>query len=294
MKITEKIVMGTAQFGMDYGITNKGGKPTRKEVFGILELAWGNGIRRFETAPGYGSEVLLGEFIKANSLWNEIIVLTKIPALENTSDFGTSIRRSLESSLEKLGCHIEVLFFHDPKDSILLMNEIQFFENLLQEYKVNTLGVSVYKSEEVENLFGCHFELAFQFPFNVLDRRFEQTNMMKGKRYARSVFLQGLLASANGLRPDAPEELLKLQKAYHSKLVEHSVSPIELALSYAANSNCVDYFLVGVESKQQLMHIMIRESVIYKDSTFLEPLLSNISEKWLDPREWDEKKTKIS
>ena len=77
--ITEKMVLGTAQFGMDYGITNLSGKPTKKEVFNILSLAWKRGIRRFDTAPSYGSENLLGEFIAANGLQNEIKILTKIP-----------------------------------------------------------------------------------------------------------------------------------------------------------------------------------------------------------------------
>ena len=281
------MVLGTAQFGMDYGIANLSGKPSKMEGFKILDLAWEKGVRSFDTAPGYGSEALLGEFISANGLREEAKVLTKIHPLEGESDYKKSIMTTLESSLNNLGCPVDVLFFHNPADSGLLLKDPQFFEKLQRDNQVSNLGVSVYETQEVEHLSGCPFELAFQFPFNVLDRRFEQTSMPKGKRYARSVFLQGLLASAKGLRPDAPEELLKLQEAYHSKLVEHSVSPVELALSYAANSDCVDYFLVGVESKQQLMDIMNRESDISQDSTFLQPLLSNISEKWLDPREWN-------
>ena len=50
------MVLGTAQFGMDYGIANLMGKPTRKDVLSILALAWEKGVRRFDTAPGYGSE----------------------------------------------------------------------------------------------------------------------------------------------------------------------------------------------------------------------------------------------
>ena len=76
-----KMVLGTAQFGMDYGIANISGKPTKKEVFDILTLAWEKGVRRFDTAPGYGSEALLGEFITANGLEDKAIVLTKIPSM---------------------------------------------------------------------------------------------------------------------------------------------------------------------------------------------------------------------
>ena len=34
---TDKIVLGTVQFGMDYGIANVSGQPTKSEVFKILE-----------------------------------------------------------------------------------------------------------------------------------------------------------------------------------------------------------------------------------------------------------------
>ena len=82
-RIEDKLVLGTAQFGMDYGIANISGKPTYKQVYAIFELAWKKGIRRFDTAPGYGSEALLGEFIDAHGIQNEAIILTKISALEN-------------------------------------------------------------------------------------------------------------------------------------------------------------------------------------------------------------------
>ena len=190
LNITEKMVLGTAQFCMDYGIANVNGKLTKKEVFGILDLVWEKGIRRFDTAPGYGSETLLGEFILANGLQDEAIVLTKIPSLDVVTDYTNFLRKNIDSSLKNLGCPINVLFFHDAEDSRLLLNDPQLFENLLQEYPVSTLGVSVYEAQEVESLIGCFFELAFQFPFNVLDKRFEKVSMPKNKRYARSIFLQ--------------------------------------------------------------------------------------------------------
>ena len=84
--IADKMVLGTAQFGMDYGIANLSGKPTKEVIFSILDLAWEKGVRRFDTAPGYGSETLLGEFIFANGLQNEAIVLTKIPSIEESED----------------------------------------------------------------------------------------------------------------------------------------------------------------------------------------------------------------
>ena len=280
------MVLGTAQFGMDYGIANINGKPKKKEVFDILDLAWKKGIRRFDSAPGYGSEALLGEFIAANGLQDEAIVLTKIPSLYGVSDFQTDIITNLESSLKNLGCPIDVLFFHNPSDSGLLLTDPQFFEDLIRDYQISTLGVSVYEPREVKYLKHCELELAFQFPFNVLDRRFEQVSMSKSKRYARSIFLQGLLATQNGLRPDAPTELLNLQKAYHNRLTDHHLDPVGYAVSFVIRNNFVDYFLVGVDTEKQLQDILDLEPYELNDISILDALMEKTAEKWLDPRNW--------
>ena len=281
------MVLGTAQFGMDYGIANVSGKPTKKEVFGILDLVWEKGIRRFDTAPGYGSEALLGEFITANGLQKEAKVLTKIPSLDGCSDYRKSIRSSVETSLQHLDCPIDVLFFHNPVDSGLLLKEPEFFEKLLKEYLVSTVGVSVYEPQEVERLSDNEYELAFQFPFNVLDHRFEKVNMPQGKRFARSVFLQGLLTSRNGLRPDTPVELLNLQKDYHDRLADHHFDPVGFAVSFVDQSEAVDYFLIGVDSTEQLQEIMDLEPYEKKDIAILATLQVKTTNKWLDPRTWN-------
>jgi uncharacterized protein len=287
LNITDKMVLGTAQFGMDYGIANVSGKPTKKDVFNILSLAWERGVWKFDTAPGYSSESLLGEFISTNGLQDKVKVLTKIPSLDGLSDYETIIIKSTELSLKNMGCPIDVLFFHNPNDSILLLKAPEFFDGLLHDYPISSLGVSVYEPTDVEKLLDCPLELAFQFPCNVLDRRFENIRMPKGKRYARSVFLQGLLASENGLRTDAPSELLKMKNEYHELLKEHNINPISFAVSYVTHNDCVDYYLVGVESKNQLLGLLNFESDIFQDLTFLEPLLTNTSEKWFDPRKWN-------
>src|SRR5512135_2454138 len=50
----DRIILGTAAFGMDYGVTNKRGKVPRDEVERILKLAYDAGIRWLDTAEAYG------------------------------------------------------------------------------------------------------------------------------------------------------------------------------------------------------------------------------------------------
>ena len=97
---------------------------------------------------------------------------------------------------------------------MLLLKDPSFFIDLLNDYPLKSLGVSVYEPAEVKLLKDCELEIAFQFPFNVLDRRFENLNMIKGRRYARSIFLQGLLAPSKNLRSSSLKKLLEIKRYY--------------------------------------------------------------------------------
>jgi aryl-alcohol dehydrogenase-like predicted oxidoreductase len=286
-KFTNKLVLGTVQFGMDYGITNLSGQPSKKDVYKILDFAWDKGIRRFDSAPGYGSEILLGEFIKANGLQDQIKVLTKIPSMENSNDYEVDISASVQTSIKVLGSSIDVLFFHNPKDSSLLYKNPNFLKKILKDYSISSIGVSVYDPDEVEAHTGSQFELCFQFPFNVLDQRFAHVDIPKGKRYARSIFLQGLLASKNRLRQGTSKELLKLQRDYHQILIDHNLDPVRVSVSFVSQNNFVDYFLIGVDTIKQLNSILNKELYNQKKLDVIKSFGFEFDDKWLDPRNWN-------
>lgn len=281
-----KMVLGTAQLGFDYGIANPSGKPSESEAMKILETAWVSGIRCFDTAPGYNSEPILGRFIKTHGIKNEIKVLTKVSSLGNNNDWQSSIHNSIANSLSNLGVNsIEVLFFHDAKDSILLIKEPKFFNDLLTNYPIASLGVSVYEPNEIQRLKGSSFDLAFQFPYNILDRRFENNTLSVGKRYARSVFLQGLLASER-LNDSAPTELKSVHSTIHRFCTENNISLLEEAMRFAANSKALDFFLVGVDKLEHLEDILKIDLEDFTCPPHLNSLSSLIDDKWLDPRKW--------
>ena len=82
-----RITLGTAQFGSDYGISNKLGKPNEKTIHSILDFSVKNGINTFDTAAGYGeSEEILGRFFsteKNNSMPN---ITTKVSRINPDKD----------------------------------------------------------------------------------------------------------------------------------------------------------------------------------------------------------------
>ena len=61
----KKIVLGTAHFGLNYGISNKYGKLKFREVFKILSYCYDKKINFLDTATAYGSsENEIGKFFK--------------------------------------------------------------------------------------------------------------------------------------------------------------------------------------------------------------------------------------
>ena len=50
----EKLIIGTAQWGLDYGISNSNGKTGKCEIANILETANKYGINTLDTASAYG------------------------------------------------------------------------------------------------------------------------------------------------------------------------------------------------------------------------------------------------
>lgn len=282
------MVLGTAQFGMEYGVANRNGMPTKSESLNIIETAWSEGVRYFDTAPSYKTEPLIGDFVRSNGIQNEIRILTKIPLIAEDPKWKNFIYNTITNSLVCLQCdHIEVLFFHNPQDSILLINEHEFFIDLSTKFPIKSLGVSVYTPNEIEIVKDCGFDLAFQFPFNLLDRRFEKNVISIGKRYARSIFLQGLLTSQS-LGDKAPMELKRFHTLIKNDCSLKNISLLQLAFAFVINSDCFDFFLVGVDSIKQLKELLTLDLTLNINfEAFTDKWHTLIDDKWLDPREWN-------
>src|SRR5687768_14232655 len=95
MNSLDKIILGTVQLGLDYGINNSTGKPDSKEAFKILELAYKNGICTLDTANAYGNaEEIIGDYHKTNPKFK---VNTKFHA-----DTGFNFEENLSATLQRL------------------------------------------------------------------------------------------------------------------------------------------------------------------------------------------------
>ena len=72
------IILGTAQFGMDYGLTNNNGKVEENEAIEIIRKAVLLGFEYIDTAAAYGdSEKIIGKAL-SNISNNNIKIITKL------------------------------------------------------------------------------------------------------------------------------------------------------------------------------------------------------------------------
>ena len=225
--------------------------------------------------------------MRAHNLGGAIQLLTKIPSMAGKNDWKGSVLQSVDKSLQELGTDtLKVVFLHAQEDVKLLSSNPEFFEDLKIRVPIESLGVSVYEPEILMETMAASKGLAFQFPYNILDRRFESVPLPKGKRYARSVFLQGLLAS-DQIQPNTPEPVRRIHHAIWTDSAALGLSPKEASWTFASTSNCLDYFLVGVETVDQLRDLLNLKNIVRQSVEELETKWrDHISAGWLDPRKW--------
>lgn len=194
-----KLALGTAQFGLDYGLNNTSGRLSKSEIKSILNYAQTSGIDTIDTAAAYGnSEKILGYL--GVSKWN---VVTKIPKYDiEPTNMSEWISECVDNSIKKLNINnLYGLLLHDP--SILLKSNGQYLAQILlglkSSGKVKNIGFSIYSPEMLSSILSVLRPDIIQVPFNILDQRILKSGWLNSlssegiKIYARSVFLQGLL-----------------------------------------------------------------------------------------------------
>ena len=107
-----QLMIGSAQFGTDYGIANRSGQPSYQAILDILACAYEGGVNCVDTAAAYGSsEEVLGRALAELRIADEFIVATKVPPLpEELSSTQTAdeiVEESVTRSLQRL--RLEVL-----------------------------------------------------------------------------------------------------------------------------------------------------------------------------------------
>ncbi len=281
----DKIVIGTAQLASNYGATNNN-FINQNESLKILETAYSNGVKFFDTAPSYNSENIIGKFIKSHGLSKKINILTKIGSLKNKFS-ESSIKKSIEVSLNKLNTSIHTLFFHDPKDILIFLKNLDFFLNLKNIFPIKNIGFSIYDPKEINLLIKNRLSLSFQFPYNIVDQRFANIKFHDcSKLFCRSVFLQGLLLNKIDYL-HMPIKIKLFQNKYFSLLNKLNIKPLDLMLAFLNNNKNFNQFIFGIDNIVQLKTLFNCNFNNKLNISLIQKINSFFFKKFRDPRVWN-------
>ena len=289
--------IGTAQFGMHYGIANNSGQPIINEIKQIVQTAVDNNIHYFDTAQSYGeSEVLLGEAIKKISDQKNIKIISKLsPDLNNHNP--SEIIQSVKSSLGKLNVSSLYGFLAHRIEAINSKSFLTAIKTLKNEGHIINSGVSVYTPEDALKVIKNNGVDILQIPINILDKRWldrgiiEEANENNIQVFFRSIFLQGLLFLNE-------KELINRNmswahpylKKFNALVNDTPFSTVDLAFGILKQVSGNNVIIMGLDNLNQLQQNLgiIEKSVINeKVSDEWWANLPAFPEKLLNPSLWN-------
>ena len=256
-----KIAIGTANFGMQYGVANSQGKLSKNSVAEILGLAKSLGVTCLDTANAYGeSQNALGEFGVRD--WRVVSKISSIP--RDCEDVRSFVRAEIDLILTSLNLsEFDTVLVHNPKDLMGNVSEIVYEE--LQKAKsqgqVEKIGVSIYDPSDLESI-TSQFQLdVVQAPINVFDNRLQDSGWldrlasMGVEVHARSVFLQGVLLSAIAQNNDFFKPWKTTFEKWNRFAESSGTSAMMNCIKHVNSYDKVTFAVVGVDSAQNLSEV---------------------------------------
>jgi hypothetical protein len=285
-----RLAIGTAQFGLRYGVANQSGRVSKENAEKILQEAFSYGANTLDTAISYGiSEKILGEIdIKP---WQVISKLPRVPDVSR--DVSDHILKQVESSLERLNIQcLDGLLMHDPRQ--LLESSGLIIYKALCDIKrqglVKKIGISIYDPLDLEVLMKDRSFDIIQCPFNIFDQRIlssgwlEELDKRNIEFHARSIFLQGLLLMKD--RPAFFKKWHKYFELWNQWLYAEGLTAVEGALYLVILNPFIKKIILGLDSLEQLKQI--RHAIEKIEKINLNPPQFNIQDSLLlNPGKWN-------
>ncbi len=285
--MTSKIILGSAQLGGNYGITNTSPSLDIIKIKEIISYAKSMGIDTIDTAISYES---ISNFHHLDL--SGLKINTKLPKIPlQTNDINDWVQKKINLTLKNLNISkIDCLFLHNPNQLLQKKGKliIKSLENLKQKKLINKIGVSIYDPLQLENLsFIYNFDV-IQSPFNLLDRRLINSGWLK-KAHAerkevqvRSIFLQGLLLLSED---KLPREFFKWKNLWRKLDLfcdKRSISKLDLLLSFVKSFKEIDKIILGIDNLQQLKEI---DASLNKNIEYF-PNIYSLDEELINPLNW--------
>ena len=250
------MMLGTVQFGLNYGIANTVGKPSYETVRGIIKVAYENGVNCLDTAAGYGDgEEVIGRALTELKLSDKMQIISKVDKvyLHNftSAEAEKFITGSVENSLRRLRIdRLAVCLVHVEAD----LRYLDVLQRLEQRNLIGGTGISLDTNTHCNEVI-AHKLKYIQLPCNIFDRRFndffakvaDNTNI-----FARSAYLQGLLLMPEEKIKPALSCIIPIRRRIETLAKEAGLNMSELCLRFVLTNPLISSVLVGVDSVEQL------------------------------------------
>jgi aryl-alcohol dehydrogenase-like predicted oxidoreductase len=284
-----RLALGTAQFGMEYGIANYSGRVNDANAKALLKLALASAVDVLDTAIAYGeSETCLG-----NAGVGGFRVITKLPALPaNCQNILKWVHEQVDASLDRLKIdHLYGLLLHHS-DDLLSVNSPELYkalQSVQDRGHVHKIGVSIYSPAHLNELTELYRLDLVQAPLNIFDQRLVSTGWLRRLKdldvevHTRSAFLQGLLLMGEQSIPPYFSKWNTIFTKWHHYLERKNISPIEACLGFPLSFKEIDLVVVGVDDKSQLLEIL---SFMDRSSSFDFSEFASNDEQLINPSLW--------
>ncbi|WP_417547459.1 aldo/keto reductase [Marinobacter segnicrescens] len=303
-----RMVLGTAQFGLNYGIANSWGQPQQPLVNELVRTAIRNGVPYLDTARVYGdSEQVLGTAL-AEGWSSRTTVITKLSPLDDCpADASPEVvkafaERSVYQSCRMLGvARIGALLLHRASHLMAWNGAVWDTVNQLKQHGIiGELGVSVQSPEEALMALEKETVSIIQLPFNILDFRWESvitkiSEVRKQRQltiHARSALLQGLLTTRQRdlwkrARCSNAEQVLDWLNKQATQRCHGDV--VDLCVRYVLSQKWIDGIVMGVDTKEQLFdNLKIMGTEPWSDEQLVKVVQDRpqVPRETLDPSSW--------
>lgn len=250
------IILGTAQFGMDYGINNTRGKIPYDEIPAIMDRSFASGVDTVDTAVSYGeSESIIGNYLKRSK--KPFKVISKLPACGSED-----VRKIVSGSLKKLNastiCGYLIHNFASYEKDAKVWSEL---EHLREGGIIEKIGFSLYTPSELEKILKAGLEIdIIQIPYSIFDHRFtpylSALKKMGIELHARSVFLQGLCFKDPEKVGENFTPFKQILKKLRTLSGESAVPVSSICLDFVLQDEFIDKVIVGVDNLRHLEEIL--------------------------------------
>ena len=279
----KKIILGTANLGQNYGITNNSAFDIDVSK-SILRNAISNNVTDFDTAPDYGvaQELLASEVTHLAGINITTKISSKITG--KTDD----VVKHFKDSLSVLNVNqVDSVLFHSSR-FVEDRNFRDLVDAILETQQTKRVGISVYEIDEIATALDTGAQLTlFQVPENILDRRLEKEPEMETyhsqgiKFVVRSIFLQGALLTNEVSLPANFKAHKDAFRKLNESAKQQGLSVLELCVNYVLNINWAEGILIAAATIEQLDEILSvpLKKLQYEDFPTLPSYLA-------DPRNW--------